>query len=79
MSTAARRSSSPKARFGSGKYLETGRFARCNSPRGETETLDKMKARIDFDLDYLRNWTLRLDLYIIVRTVWVVLRRQQAY
>ena len=31
----------------------------------ETDTLDKMQARIDYDLDYLRNWTLKLDLHII--------------
>ena len=49
-------------------------WAQINGYRGETETLDKMKARIDYDLDYLRNWSPRLDLYIIVRTVWVVLR-----
>jgi putative colanic acid biosynthesis UDP-glucose lipid carrier transferase len=54
-------------------------WAQVNGYRGETETLDKMKARIDFDLDYLRNWSLRLDLYIIVRTIWVVLRGDRAY
>jgi putative colanic acid biosynthesis UDP-glucose lipid carrier transferase len=47
--------------------------------RGETETLDKMKARIDHDLEYLRNWSLRLDLFIIFRTVWVILKGQNAY
>ena len=55
-------------------------WAQVNGYRGETEVLDKMKARIDYDLDYLRNWSLRLDLYIISRTVWVVLRnRKNAY
>jgi len=47
--------------------------------RGETETLDKMQARIDHDLEYLRNWSLRLDLYIILRTVWVVFKDRHAY
>ncbi len=47
--------------------------------RGETDTLDKMQARIDHDLEYLRNWSLRLDLFIVVRTVWVILKRQNAY
>ena len=51
-------------------------WAQVNGYRGETETLEKMKARIDYDLDYLRNWSLRLDLYIIARTVWVVLREK---
>ena len=40
--------------------------------RGETETLEKMKARIDYDLDYLRNWSLGSICYIIVKTVGVL-------
>jgi putative colanic acid biosynthesis UDP-glucose lipid carrier transferase len=54
-------------------------WAQVNGLRGETETLDKMKARIDHDLDYLRNWSLHLDLYIIAKTVWVALRGDHAY
>jgi putative colanic acid biosysnthesis UDP-glucose lipid carrier transferase len=54
-------------------------WAQVNGFRGETETLDKMQARIEYDLDYLRNWSLTLDLWIIVRTVWVVLKRENAY
>jgi len=54
-------------------------WAQVNGYRGETETVDKMKARIDCDLEYLRNWSLRLDLYIIAKTVWVVLRGDHAY
>jgi putative colanic acid biosynthesis UDP-glucose lipid carrier transferase len=54
-------------------------WAQVNGLRGETDTLDKMKARIDYDLDYLRNWSLRFDLYIIVRTIWVVLAKRNAY
>jgi putative colanic acid biosynthesis UDP-glucose lipid carrier transferase len=49
-------------------------LAQINGLRGETETLDEMKARIEYDLAYLRNWSLRLDLSIILRTIWVVLR-----
>ncbi len=54
-------------------------WAQVNGMRGETETLEKMKARIDFDLDYLRNWSVRLDLYIILKTVLVVFKDQNAY
>jgi putative colanic acid biosynthesis UDP-glucose lipid carrier transferase len=54
-------------------------WAQVNGLRGETETLDKMKERIEFDLEYLRNWSLLLDLQIVVKTVFVVLRRQNAY
>ena len=54
-------------------------WAQVNGLRGETETLDKMEARIRYDLDYLRNWSVWLDLWIIVRTVKVVLQRQNAH
>jgi putative colanic acid biosynthesis UDP-glucose lipid carrier transferase len=54
-------------------------WAQVNGLRGETDTVDKMRARVEHDLDYLRNWSLRLDLYIIARTVATVLRDQYAY
>lgn len=54
-------------------------LAQVNGLRGETETLDKMKARIECDLDYLRNWSLALDLSIILRTILVVLHDRNAY
>jgi putative colanic acid biosynthesis UDP-glucose lipid carrier transferase len=54
-------------------------WAQVNGCRGETQALEKMKARIEYDLEYLRNWSLRLDLFIIAKTVWVVFRSEQAY
>lgn len=54
-------------------------WAQINGFRGETETLDKMKMRIECDIDYLRNWSLYLDLSIIFRTVWVMFRDPNAY
>ena len=54
-------------------------WAQVNGYRGETRTLDKMQARIDHDLDYLRNWSLRLDLHIILKTVMVVFTDRAAY
>ncbi|SDQ31059.1 putative colanic acid biosysnthesis UDP-glucose lipid carrier transferase [Nitrosospira multiformis] len=54
-------------------------WAQVNGYRGETRTLDKMQARIDHDLDYLRNWSLRLDLHIILKTVIVVFKDRAAY
>jgi putative colanic acid biosynthesis UDP-glucose lipid carrier transferase len=54
-------------------------WAQVNGLRGETDTLDKMKERIEYDLEYLRNWSLLLDLKIVVKTVFVVLRKQNAY
>ncbi|MHA4870306.1 undecaprenyl-phosphate glucose phosphotransferase [Duganella sp. PWIR1] len=54
-------------------------WAQVNGMRGETETLDKMEARIRYDLDYVRKWSLWLDLWIIFRTVAVVLKRENAH
>jgi putative colanic acid biosynthesis UDP-glucose lipid carrier transferase len=54
-------------------------WAQVNGLRGETETVDKMRARIEFDLEYLRNWSLALDLWIIFRTVKEVLKKDAAY
>jgi len=54
-------------------------WAQVNGYRGETEQLEKMEARIEFDLDYLRNWSLKLDLAIIAKTVLVVMKAKHAY
>ncbi|ABR89465.1 capsular polysaccharide biosynthesis glycosyltransferase [Janthinobacterium sp. Marseille] len=54
-------------------------WAQVNGLRGETDTLDKMEARIAYDLDYLKRWSLALDLWIILRTFKVVLTRDNAY
>ena len=54
-------------------------WAQVSGFRGETDTLDKMQSRIDCDLDYLRNWSLKLDLYIILRTAMVVFKDRAAY
>ena len=54
-------------------------WAQVNGLRGETETVDKMKARIEYDLDYLRHWSLKLDFHIIWKTIFVVFRKQNAY
>ena len=52
-------------------------WAQVNGFRGETQQLDKMQARVDYDLEYLRNWSPRLDIYIIIKTVWVVFIKGQ--
>jgi putative colanic acid biosynthesis UDP-glucose lipid carrier transferase len=54
-------------------------WAQVNGLRGETATLDKMEARIQYDLDYLRNWSPWLDLWIVLKTVKVVLTRENAF
>lgn len=54
-------------------------WAQVNGLRGETDTVEKMKARVEYDLEYLRNWSLVLDLQIIVRTIRVMFFDRNAY
>lgn len=54
-------------------------WAQVNGLRGETENLEKMENRIEYDLDYLRRWSILLDLKIIFRTLTVVFRDPNAY
>jgi putative colanic acid biosynthesis UDP-glucose lipid carrier transferase len=54
-------------------------LAQVNGLRGETSSLDSMQMRIEYDLAYLRSWSLLLDLQIVLKTIFVVLRQQNAY
>jgi putative colanic acid biosynthesis UDP-glucose lipid carrier transferase len=54
-------------------------WAQVNGYRGETDTIEKMQARVEYDLEYLRNWSLGLDLQIIIRTARVMLFDRNAY
>ncbi|TVO57630.1 undecaprenyl-phosphate glucose phosphotransferase [Denitromonas halophila] len=54
-------------------------WAQVSGYRGETETVEKMEKRIEYDLEYLRNWSLSMDLWIIVKTVVLVFRDRHAY
>jgi len=54
-------------------------LAQVNGCRGETETLDKMESRLFFDHQYIREWSIWLDLKIMLKTFSVVLSRQNAY
>lgn len=44
-------------------------WAQINGCRGETDTLEKMQRRIDYDLYYIEHWSLSFDLQIIVLTI----------
>ncbi|HSI45630.1 MAG TPA: undecaprenyl-phosphate glucose phosphotransferase, partial [Methylophilus sp.] len=46
-------------------------WAQVNGFRGETDTLEKMEQRVHYDLEYLRNWSPRLDMLIVAKTVWL--------
>lgn len=54
-------------------------WAQVNGLRGETPTLDLMERRIQFDLWYIRNWSMWLDLKIICKTILVLGSQRTAY
>jgi putative colanic acid biosynthesis UDP-glucose lipid carrier transferase len=54
-------------------------WAQVNGLRGETSSAEAMHRRVQYDLDYLKNWSLALDLEIIAKTAVVVLRDGNAY
>lgn len=54
-------------------------WAQVNGYRGETETLDKMEKRVEFDIHYLNHWSLWLDIKIILRTALVFFNDKNAY
>ena len=54
-------------------------LAQINGCRGETSTLEDMRARVTYDLDYLRRWTPMLDLKILLLTIPRLLGDKRAY
>ena len=54
-------------------------WAQINGFRGEVETGLKMEQRIKYELDYLKYWSLSLDLWIVFKTVWGGFSHRHAY
>lgn len=54
-------------------------WAQINGWRGETDTVDKLMARVDHDLYYIENWSILLDLYILVMTPFSLFNSENAY
>lgn len=54
-------------------------WAQVHGLRGETETTEKMAARVEHDLFYLRNWSFWLDIVIIFKTFKIVFSKENAH
>jgi Undecaprenyl-phosphate glucose phosphotransferase len=54
-------------------------WAQCNGARGATPTIEHIAGRVKLDLWYINNWSFWLDLLILIKTVFEVLRKRNAY
>jgi Undecaprenyl-phosphate glucose phosphotransferase len=54
-------------------------WAQVNGLRGELDSVEKLKARVDHDLHYIENWSIWLDMKIIARTAAIVIFDRHAY
>ena len=54
-------------------------LAQVNGCRGETPNVEAMQKRIEYDLEYLRHWSLLLDFKILFMTLSTLWRDKQAY
>jgi Undecaprenyl-phosphate glucose phosphotransferase len=52
-------------------------WAQVNRCRGEIDSLEKMKKRVDYDLFYIDNWSFFFDLKIIVLTFFLLLSKDE--
>ena len=54
-------------------------WAQINGWRGETNTREKIEKRVEHDLYYIENWSLMLDLYILLKTPLALIKAENAY
>ncbi|WP_116653753.1 undecaprenyl-phosphate glucose phosphotransferase [Pelagibacterium sediminicola] len=54
-------------------------WAQINGWRGETDTVEKIMQRVDHDLYYIENWSVLLDLYILIMTPLSLFNSENAY
>ena len=54
-------------------------LAQVNGLRGETRDVEKMSQRVRYDLEYLKSWSLGLDIRILIKTARIVLTDRSAY
>ncbi|HEV7338740.1 MULTISPECIES: undecaprenyl-phosphate glucose phosphotransferase [Bosea] len=52
-------------------------WAQINGWRGETDTEDKIQRRVEHDLYYIENWSVLLDLYILIKTPFSLLTKNE--
>lgn len=54
-------------------------LAQIRGHRGQTRTIKQLEDRVASDIEYIQNWSIWLDLYILVKTIPAILKRENAY
>jgi Undecaprenyl-phosphate glucose phosphotransferase len=54
-------------------------WAQVNGWRGNTETEEQLRKRVEYDLHYIECWSITLDLKILFRTFWIVVQGENSY
>jgi len=54
-------------------------WAQVNGLRGETNSIEKMRSRIEHDIEYLQRWSPGFDMLILLKTAIIVFQRTNAY
>ena len=66
-------------RYGVRHFVNPGitGYAQVNGFRGETPDVELMAKRVEYDVTYMENWSFALDLKIILRTVWNLIKGEK--
>jgi putative colanic acid biosynthesis UDP-glucose lipid carrier transferase len=59
--------------------LDITGLAHIKGFHSEIDTIEKMQSRINYDLNYLRNWSLFLDFFILFKTIGLIINDKNAY
>jgi putative colanic acid biosynthesis UDP-glucose lipid carrier transferase len=52
-------------------------WAQVNGLRGETKELVEMERRVEADIWYVENWSLTLDIRIVIKTIWNMIKGEE--
>jgi Undecaprenyl-phosphate glucose phosphotransferase len=54
-------------------------WAQIHGWRGETDTPEKLQGRVECDLYYIENWSILLDIYILLATPFALMKNKNVY
>ena len=54
-------------------------WAQIHGLRGELDSVEKLRKRVDYDIEYIERWSLWLDIKILFKTILLVFGDTSAY